>query len=167
MTRVFDGTGYRELDDKKDTNPKEAVGIRKVCVSVLPWPVLFEAAVGFTEGARKYGRHNYRVSGIRGSVYFDAANRHLTAWWEGEDTDSDSGLSHITKAITSLMVLRDAMIQDCIVDDRPPPSPDGWIRDLQPVVDAIFARHPHAVPAYVAGDTGLYPFGPDQPEGEA
>ena len=53
------------------------------------------------EGARKYGRHNYRVIGVRGSVYYDATLRHVTAWWEGEDLDPERGINHISKAIAS------------------------------------------------------------------
>src|SRR3990167_4724582 len=97
---------------KKDTNPKDAVGVRKVSFSMLCWPVLANVALAMLEGARKYGRHNYRVIGVRASVYFDAAGRHLTAWYEGEDIDPDSDLSHVTKAIATLMVLRDGMINE-------------------------------------------------------
>ena len=32
--------------------------------------------------------------------------------------DQESGLSHITKAIAGLVVLRDAMLNDSVVDDR-------------------------------------------------
>jgi hypothetical protein len=134
--------------NKKDTNPKDAVGIKKVPRSTVSAPVLAEVGVAMLEGARKYGRHNYRISKVRSSVYYDAAVRHLDQWWEGEDTDPDSGLSHITKAITSLVVLRDAMIQDKFVDDRPPKSPDGWMRDLQSIVDNIFEKYPEAKEAY-------------------
>ena len=59
---------------------------------------------------------------MRASVYYDATIRHLFSWWEGEDLDIDSGMSHVTKAIASLTVLRDAMIQRKIEDDRPPRS---------------------------------------------
>lgn len=81
-----------------------------------------EVGVAMLEGATKYGRHNYRVAGVRSSVYYDAVMRHLIAWWEGEDIDPDSKLSHVTKAITSLVVLRDAMMQGMATDDRPPRS---------------------------------------------
>lgn len=108
----------------KDTNPKDAVGSRKVPMSVVPPVVLAEVAVGMVDGARKYGRFNYRVAGVRGTVYYDAAMRHLMAWYEGQDIDPDSGLSHITKAITSLVVLRDSMIQGNWNDDRPPKTPE-------------------------------------------
>lgn len=105
----------------KPTNPKEIVGIKKLAFSVLPWRVLCNVALAMTEGAVKYGRHNYRAMGARASVYFDAiVARHLTQWWEGEDIDADSGLNHIDKAIAGLMVLRDSMMQGNWIDDRPP-----------------------------------------------
>jgi len=105
---------------EKLTNPKDLVGVRKVPMSTVPATVLAEIGVAMLEGASKYGRHNYRVVGVRGSVYYDGVMRHLMAWWEGEDLDPDSGMSHVTKAITSLVVLRDAMMQGKFTDDRPP-----------------------------------------------
>jgi hypothetical protein len=106
----------------KPTNPKDAIGIRKAPLSCVPMNVVAEMGLGMLEGACKYGRHNYRGVGVRGSVYFDATMRHLISWWEGEDVDPDSGLSHITKALVSLVVLRDAQMQDKCTDDRPPRS---------------------------------------------
>jgi len=106
----------------KPSNPKDIVGIRKAPVSTVSAAVVAEVGVAMMEGALKYGRHNYRAVGVRASVYFDSTRRHLDDWWEGEDIDPDSGLSHITKAIASLVVLRDAMIQGKVTDDRPPKS---------------------------------------------
>ena len=138
----------------KDTNPKDAVGIRKWRVfTTIPFTIMWELGVAMLEGARKYGRHNYRVAGVRGSVYIDAAMGHLTQWWEGEDLDPDTGLSHITKAIASLAVMRDAMINGRFLDDRPPKVDLGPVRDnLQERVDDIFDRIPDALDAYVEGD---------------
>lgn len=105
----------------KQTNPKDAIGAKKLPFSVLPWRVLCGVALAMLEGAAKYGRHNYRIAGVRASVYFDAVvGRHLTQWWEGEDIDAESGRHHIEKAIAGLMVLRDSMLQGNFVDDRPP-----------------------------------------------
>ncbi len=113
----------------KDTNPKDAVGVRKVgTFSCLPAPVLFEASIAMLEGGRRYGRHNYRVAGVRASVYYDACLRNILSWWEGEDLDPDTGLSHVTKAITSLMVLRDAMIQKKWTDA---PRRQTWLLSKQ------------------------------------
>lgn len=131
----------------KDTNPKDAVGIRKTPWSVVPLAVMAEVGLAMLEGALKYGRHNWREKGVRASVYIDATFRHLSAWWEGEDTDPDSGLSHITKAIASLTVLRDAMIQEKLEDDRPPKSPAGWMKRLNELAAALLDKYPTVKPA--------------------
>lgn len=132
----------------KDTNPKDAVGVAKIPASCVPRGVLGELALAMFEGARKYGRHNYRKAGVRASVYFDAVLRHMEGWWEGEDVDPDSGLSHVTKAIATLVVLRDAMMNDKFTDDRPPPMKDpDWQRKLNELAKGLIAKYPNAVPA--------------------
>lgn len=110
------------MTGSKPSNPKDIVGVRKAPMSTVSAAVLAELGVAMLEGAAKYGRHNYRAVGVRNSVYYDGTMRHLMAWWEGEDLDPDSGVSHITKAIASLVVLRDAMLQGMVEDDRPPPA---------------------------------------------
>jgi len=141
----------------KDTNPKDAVGIKKPRLySSLPANVSREVSVAMMEGARKYGRHNYRVAGVRASVYYDAAIGHINDYWEGEDTDPDSGLSHITKAIACLYVLRDAQMNNMCEDDRPPKSQVALDRQyLQKIVDNLFEKYPDPKKAYIHGDTEL------------
>lgn len=138
----------------KETNPKDAVGIRRWRqFTTVPMTVIAELGVAMLEGARKYGRHNYRVAGVRASVYVDAAMGHIVQWWEGEDIDRDSQLSHITKAIASLTVLRDAMIQNKLVDDRPPKANLDSVRDdLQAVVDDLFLKHPEPKAPFTQGE---------------
>ena len=125
----------------KPSNPKDAVGSKKVSMSVLPANVLMEVALGLQEGALKYGRHNYRAVGVRASVYYDATLRHLMAFWEGEDIDPDSQLSHVTKAISSLIVLRDSMLRENWTDDRPPKSSENWIGPLNERASALVQRY--------------------------
>jgi hypothetical protein len=135
---------------KKETNPKDAVGIKKAPISTVSGAVIAEMGLGMMEGALKYGRHNYRVSGVRASVYRDAAFRHLNKWWEGEDDDADSGLNHIVKAMTCLSVLRDAMHHDKWVDDRPPAIPNSqkfWT-DLDKKAAALVEKYKNPVPAF-------------------
>lgn len=130
----------------KPTNPKDGIGISKWRqFFTLPQRVLWEVGVGMLEGAMKYGRHNYRVAGVQASIYTDAAMGHITAWIEGEDIDPDSGLSHITKAICSLMVLRDGMIEGNFTDDRPPRHADfdAHRAGLQAIVDELFEKYPN------------------------
>ena len=130
-------------DNTKETNPKDSVGIRKVPMSTVPSGVMLEVGLAMLEGARKYGRHNYRSTGVRGSVYYDAAFRHLTSWWEGEDIDPDSQLSHVTKAIATLCVLRDGMINGNWQDDRPPRMQKGWVNELNKKAGEIVDKYPN------------------------
>lgn len=132
----------------KDSNPKDAIGSKKAPLSTLSMPVCFEVAGGMLEGGCKYGRHNYRVMGVRASVYYDATMRHLAAWWEGQDIDPDSGMHHVSKAIASLFVLRDAMIHNKCYDDRPPRAPEDWMKEIQKHTDEILARYPDPKPPY-------------------
>jgi len=132
----------------KDTNPKDAVGIRKVPYSTVPSEVVAEMGLGLLEGALKYGRHNFRVIGVRASVYYDAIQRHLNAWWEGEDLDPESELNHITKLLTSAAVLRDAMINERWTDDRPPKLKDGWVKEYNKRASEIIDKYPDPVEAF-------------------
>lgn len=125
----------------KPTNPKDAIGILKAPTSTVPMGVIAELGVAMLEGALKYGRHNYRAVGVRTSVYVDAAKRHIDAFWEGEDNDPDAeGLSHVTKAIACLTVLRDAQMQGKCVDDRPPRSVPFYPR-LNEIVKRLIDRY--------------------------
>ena len=137
------------MNSVKETNPKDAVGIRKVSLSCVPAQVLMEVSLAMFEGARKYGKRNYRVSGVRASVYYDAVMRHLNAWQEGQDTDPDSGLSHITKAIAGLVVLRDSMINENWTDDRPPKVFNTeFMNELNRLAGEIIDKYPDPVPPF-------------------
>lgn len=138
-----------KIMDTKVTNPKDTVGIRKVPMHVVSAPVVMEMALGMMEGSRKYGSHNYRVAGVRASVYYDAAMRHLTDWWEGTDIDKASGLSHISKAMSCLHVLRDAMMNDMWNDDRPPKFKNqDWIDEMNRLAGEIIDKYPESVAPY-------------------
>lgn len=140
------------MGEPKDTNPKDAVGVAKAPFSTIPAPVLAETGLAMLEGALKYGRHNYRAAGVRASVYYDAALRHLTAFWEGQDTDSDSGLSHLVKCIACCVVLRDSQRQGNWVDDRPPKTPGDWVKELNEHAKMLLEKYPNPLPAYTELD---------------
>ena len=129
----------------KSINPKDAIGSTKPPITTVPMNVMSELGVAMMEGSIKYGKHNYRVSPVRASVYVDAAWRHLSKWWEGEDIDPDSELSHVIKAIASLTVIRDAMMQDSWCDDRPVKA-KPYTEELQAQTDAVVKKYPVSVP---------------------
>ena len=133
---------------KKPTNPKDIIGIKKAPLSTLSCVVLYEMGLGMLEGARKYGRHNYRAMGVSATVYYDATLRHIMDWWEGEDIDEDSGLNHITKALTALMVLRDSMLMGNWIDDRPIQNPINMSK-LNEKAAAVIEKYPDCVPPFL------------------
>jgi len=106
------------------SNPKDGIGSMKAPISCIPMPILFEMGLAMLEGT-KYGRHNYRGAGVRCSVYIDAACRHLMCFYEGEDTDPDSGLPHLAKAMACCAIIRDSQLMGNWEDDRPPRLPNG------------------------------------------
>lgn len=73
--------------------------------SLLPWGAVGQVVDVLGFGARKYGDRNWeRVPGWR-ARYFDAAQRHMLAWWAGERIDRESGMPHLAHATTCLLML--------------------------------------------------------------
>lgn len=141
---------------EKLSNPKDSVGIKKAPMSTIPAPILLEVGLAMLEGARKYGRHNYRAVGVRSSVYYDAALRHLMEWWEGRDMDSESNIHNLTKAIACLVVLRDSQMIGNVVDDRPPSHKDGWLQELNERAEELIDRYPDPKEAFVKEQLSLF-----------
>jgi len=92
----------RALDKGSTTGYKEDLG--KPEWDLLPYDALLPVVKVFTSGAKKYTRHNWR-SGMLWSRPMGAILRHITAWWEGEDLDSDSGEHHLAHVIAEALFL--------------------------------------------------------------
>ena len=56
-------------------------------------------------GANKYGDRNWVLVPDAQRRYYSACMRHLTAWWDGEKKDPESGESHLSHAATCLIFL--------------------------------------------------------------
>ena len=127
---------------KKPTNPKDAIGSNKLPLHLWPETATALGSLGLLDGALKYGRSNFRAIGIRASIYVDACQRHLKAWFEGEDCDPDSGLPHLAHALACLAILVDAMAAGNMTDDRQfPAGYREWIDELTPHVSRLKALH--------------------------
>jgi len=70
-----------------------------------------------TYGARKYAPNNWR-GGIEASRLYGALQRHLNAFWAGEDIDAESGLPHLYHAGCELMFLANMWETRPDMDDR-------------------------------------------------
>ena len=86
-------------------------------ITLIPKDAIWGMSNAFAFGAIKYGRHNFR-NGIAFSRLADACMRHLTAYMESEDTDPESGLSHLDHALASLAMLKFMSIHKKDMDDR-------------------------------------------------
>ena len=117
--------------DTKPTNPKDAIGSKKLLMSLVPSSLMAYAATAFLEGALKYGRFNWRKAGVRSSIYKDALDRHVAKWWNGEDCDPETRVKHLASAIACLGILLDAELCGMLNDDRPPRAPVGQLIDEQ------------------------------------
>lgn len=104
----------------KDMNPKDAAGVGRVPLNMVPDSLMLYAAMGFAEGDSKYIAYNFRVAGVRVSVYVAALRRHLMRYFNGEWADTKTGVPHLASVAACVGILIDGHVTDNIVDDRPP-----------------------------------------------
>ena len=106
-------------DNYPDDNPKTVLGEAKPKISDTPTIGIKQMGLVHTMGSQKYGRFNWREHTVSASVYYDAAWRHLSAWYEGEDLDPESGLPHQAHVMACMNILLDAAEHDRLNDNRP------------------------------------------------
>lgn len=116
--------GYKPLETRV-TDPKTGgqKGMKPERMALLPWGVLREISKVYGFGAKKYddpkvGPYNWR-RGYAYSLSFDAMQRHLSAWWEGEDMDPESHLPHLCHAAWHIFNLLFYQMNGVGKDDRP------------------------------------------------
>lgn len=133
---------YIAATSSKPTNPKDIVGSDKLPLHLWPQTATAFGCMALLEGCLKYGRANWRHIGVRASIYYDALNRHMSRWFEGEDIDADSGLPHLAKALACLAILVDAQQAGKLNDDRQ--TPGGMVKtieELTPHVARLKQQH--------------------------
>jgi len=89
---VFDKSGAVKHDGKK---PR---------LDLIPPEVITAMGYMFGHGARKYDDRNWEKGMDWGRV-FGALQRHLWCWWNEDDTDKESGKSHLWHAACCLAML--------------------------------------------------------------
>lgn len=94
------------------------IGSDKIPYHLWPESATILGSLGLLEGALKYGRANWRESGVKISIYIDALRRHANAYFECEDADPDSGLDHRAHMLACIAILIDAEANGKLVDDR-------------------------------------------------
>jgi hypothetical protein len=117
--------------DLKATNPKDAVGSTKAALDLVPVAGTYYSAEAMLEGALKYGKYNWRIAGVRASIYYAALLSHMAKWFNGQDRDPVTLVHELGSARACLDILIDAIECDMLADDRPPPMPTGALERLR------------------------------------
>lgn len=87
-------------------------------IDLVSSEAIFRIADALEFGAKRYGRNNWR-NGLAWSRITSAALRHLLAWKDGEDTDAESGHSHLAHAGACITFLLEYLKTHPELDDRP------------------------------------------------
>lgn len=94
-------------------------------MNLLPYSSLAEIAKAYAYGAEKYSRFNYRAA-YPWSWSYDALQRHLGAFWEGENNDPESGLNHLAHAGWHILTLLVFFKNNPDQDDRYKPEKSSY-----------------------------------------
>lgn len=109
----------RATDEVRVTDPDTGgqKGYKPERYDLIPFEAVDEIARVYGMGAEKYEAHNY-LKGYVWSLSLGAMLRHVTSWAKGEDTDPESGLSHLAHAAWHCLALMMFQRHELGTDDR-------------------------------------------------
>lgn len=97
--------GDHSQKDPCQNNPSQGIkfdnGKRRA--SLLPTGILNVVIDILEMGAKKYALNNWQKVENGRTRYYDAALRHIDAWWNGIPLDEETGKHHLAHAICCLM----------------------------------------------------------------
>lgn len=139
----------------KDTNPKDAIGDTKVPLWLLSTTAKIAWAMAQFAGLIKYGAWNWRVAGVRTSVYLSAMERHIEGFKNGEWYDPTDGTVHLGNVMACCAILIDAKAAGLLTDDRPPTLDHRpAIAEAEALMAKLKAQYADKAPRhYTIGDT--------------
>lgn len=103
----------------KPTNPKDLIGTNKVPMNLVPASSIAYQALGHLEGHLKYGKTNWRETGVKFTIYLDAMLRHIKKLDDGQWEDPDTKVPHLSSILACAGILVDAFECGKLIDDRP------------------------------------------------
>ena len=86
---------YTQTDTKKGIKFDDG----KLQYSLIPPEIKLYLAEILTFGAKKYAPNNWKKIDVQ--RYYDAFERHMTAFQLGEENDQESGMHHLKHALTN------------------------------------------------------------------
>lgn len=139
----------------KDTNPKSAIGEKKVPLSLCSPIAEAHWALAQFAGLTKYGAWNWRAAGVSCTTYTNAIRRHLAAYLSGEELDPVDGTHHLGNIMACCAILLEADTMNLMHDDRPPSfSIRGTYRFVEEQMVALKVKYADMNPRhYTIDDT--------------
>ena len=95
-----------------DTGAQRDSAEGKPRLSLVPHKALHDVMMRYLDGAEAYGENNWK-KGMKNSVLYDSAMRHLMSYWTGDD-----GEDHLGAALWNIMGLIDNDDKRPDMDDR-------------------------------------------------
>ena len=142
----------------KDSNPKDNAANGRVPLHMVPDTLGLYAAMAFAEGDSKYVAYNFRIAGVKVSVYVSALRRHLMRYFNGEWADKKTGVPHLASVAACTAILIDGHVMGTINDDRPPAVDLGdSIEEAERIIAHVYAMNKDKRPVgveYTAINTG-------------
>lgn len=148
------------MSETEQTNPKDCIADTKLPLHLVSPIVKAYQAISHFLGNVKYGAWNFRAAGARASVYRSALDRHMDAWWEGEENDPVDGTPHLANALACIDILIDAKHSGKLIDDRPPSRHGELARlrsDFEALMPKIRERYAHKSPRHYTIEDTLDP----------
>jgi hypothetical protein len=131
----------------------------KVRFSLVPTKPLTWLARVYTMGAAKYEDNGWR-NGLKWSRIYDALQRHLTAFWGGQDMDDESGLPHLAHAAWGCFTLLEYMETWPTMNDRYVTETRNHVLPVSPPTPAADDVLHEAVESIRSGAAGSLVFEP-------
>lgn len=104
-------------EDKPPQAAKDTTG--KPRLDLIPPELIFAVGEVLTDGCREQYEPRNWEKGTEWSKYFAAQQRHMWAWWGGENNDPKSGLPHLWHAACCTAFLIAYAERGIGTDDRP------------------------------------------------
>lgn len=92
-------------------------GTKPARYDLIPVEALEQVAMLYGKGAEKYSEHNWR-KGYEWSKSYASLQRHVNAFWSGEDDDPEMQLPHLASVVFHAFTLMTFMNEQRAFDDR-------------------------------------------------
>jgi hypothetical protein len=90
----------------------------KLQISLVPTSAIRGLAEVLQKGAAKYAPRNWE-RGMKWSIPYECAMRHLMTWFDGQDLDDETKLNHLKHALCNIAFLIEYSETCPQFDDRP------------------------------------------------